>query len=130
MQYLTPQQVLFIHARLITLTGGTHGIRDVGLLASAVARPQATFDGEELYEDVFARAAALMESLIRNHPFVDGNKRVGHAAMETFLILNGYEIFARVDEQESVMLSLAAGKMSRINFLEWLNKHISHITNG
>ena len=65
-----------------------------------------------------------------NHPFVDGNKRVGHAAMETFLILNGYEIIARVDEQERVMIELAAGKMSRINFSEWLKNHINHITNG
>ena len=64
-----------------------------------------------------------------NHPFVDGNKRVGHAAMETFLILNGYEIIASVDEQECVMIELAAGKMSRINFSEWLNNYINHITN-
>jgi death-on-curing protein len=62
-----------------------------------------------------------------NHPFVDGNIRVGHAAMETFLILNDYEILASVDEQESVMLSLAAGKMSRTSFLEWLNNHINQI---
>jgi len=65
-----------------------------------------------------------------NHPFVDGNKRVGHAGMETFLVLNGYEISASVDEQESVMLSLTAGKMSRTSFLDWLNNHLKHITNG
>ena len=63
-----------------------------------------------------------------NHPFVDGNKRVGHAAMETFLILNGYEINSIVDDQERVMLELAAGKMSRLSFLEWLNNHILRIT--
>jgi len=65
-----------------------------------------------------------------NHPFVDGNKRVGHAAMETFLILNGYEIISSVDEQERVMLELASGKVSRINFSDWLNNRICHITNG
>jgi death-on-curing protein len=60
-----------------------------------------------------------------NHPFVDGNKRTGHAAMETFLVLNGYEIVAGIDEQESVMLELAGGKLTREDFSEWLNKHIS-----
>ncbi len=65
-----------------------------------------------------------------NHPSVDGNKRVGHAAMETFLVMNGYEIRADVDEQERVMLELASGKLSRKNFAEWLNGHIHHIANG
>ena len=74
MIYLTPEQVLFIHARLITETGALIGSWDSGLLQSAVARPQATFDGQELYPDVFSKAAALMDSLVNNHPFVDGNK--------------------------------------------------------
>ena len=73
--FLTPQQVLFIHARLIDTTGGEHGLRDLGLLESAVARPQATFDGNELYPTIFLKTAALMDSLAHNHPFVDGNKR-------------------------------------------------------
>lgn len=84
-RYLTPQQVLFIHARLIATTGGEHGVRDVGLLASAVARPQATFDGADLYPDLSEKAAALMDSLTRNHPFVDGNKRTAIAAAALFL---------------------------------------------
>ena len=80
MTYLTVEQVLFIHMRLIAETGGSPGLRDLGLLASAVARPQATFGGEDLYPDLLSKAAALMDSLVRNHPFVDGNKRVGITA--------------------------------------------------
>ncbi|MCP4422486.1 MAG: hypothetical protein GY805_38240 [Chloroflexi bacterium] len=74
-RYLTPQQVLFIHSRLIATTGGEHGIRDLGLLESAVARPRATFDGADLYPDLFLKTAVFMESLSPNHPFVDGDKR-------------------------------------------------------
>lgn len=68
---LTPQQLLFIHYRLIETTGGGHGVRDLGALQAAAARPLATFDGDDLYPDIFEKAAALMESIIRNHPFVD-----------------------------------------------------------
>jgi death-on-curing protein len=67
--YLTTTQILFIHARLIEETGGSHGMRDLGSLEAAVARPRATFDGEELYPGLFHKAAALLESLINNHPF-------------------------------------------------------------
>ena len=86
-RYLTPQQVLFIHARLIATTGGEPGILNLGLLESAVARPQATFDGADLYPDLLLKTAALMESLTQNHPFIDGNKRrlqTTNAEMERF----------------------------------------------
>ena len=88
-QYLTAQQVLFIHARLIATTGGEHGVRDLSLLQSAVARPQATFDSKDLYPDLFQKAAAVMESLAQNHPFVDGNKRTAITATSLFLLRNG-----------------------------------------
>ncbi len=87
--YLTVQEVLFIHARLIATTGGEHGVRDLGLLESAVARPQAAFDGEDLYPDLWRKTAALMQSLVQNHPFVDGNKRTGITAAAMFLRRNG-----------------------------------------
>jgi hypothetical protein len=74
MNYLTPEQVLFIHSRVISETSGTDGVRDVGRLESAVARPRATYDNKELYPDVFTKAAALMHSLIKYYPFLDGNK--------------------------------------------------------
>lgn len=76
-RYLTVPQILFIHARLIDETGGAHGLRDLGALEAASARPQATFAEQELYPDFFSKAAALLDSLINNHPFVDGNKRTG-----------------------------------------------------
>jgi death-on-curing protein len=82
-----------------------------------------TFSGEDLYPTIIEKAAALGFSLIKNHPFVDGNKRIGHAAMEAFLILNGYEIDASVDEQERIILQLAAGELKRKAFTEWLRAH-------
>ena len=92
MKYLLPEQVLFIHARLIDETGGAHGVRDLGLLLAALARPQATFDGQDLYPDLFSKAAALAESLLQNHPFVDGNKRTGFTSAAMFLRLNGCKL--------------------------------------
>ena len=84
-----------------------------------------TFGGQELYPTIIEKATALGFSLINNHPFNDGNKRVGHAALETFLVLNGYEIDAPVDEQERVILSVAAGEMDRVEFTDWLRAHIT-----
>jgi len=82
-----------------------------------------TFEGEELYPTVVEKASALGFSLVMNHPVVDGNKRIGHAAMETFLVLNGFEINASVDEQERVILQLAASKLDRDEFTKWLHAH-------
>ena len=130
MRYLSISEILELHDRIISSTGGSRGIRDKSALESAVNQPRQTFDQKDLYPDIVSKAAALCFSLVMNHPFIDGNKRVGHAAMETFLVLNGYEIICGVDEQEHVMLNLAAGIMSRVNFSDWLNNHISHITNG
>lgn len=129
MRYLTISEVFELHALIISSSGGSRGIRNLNALESALNQPHQTFDQKDLYPDIVAKAAVLCFSLVMNHPFVDGNKRIGHAAMETFLILNGYEIMASVDEQERVMLELAAGKMSRKNFSEWLNNNASHITN-
>ena len=98
--YLTVQQVLFVHARLIDATGGDHGLRDLGLLESAVARPQATFDGKELYPDLYPKTAALMESLAQNHPFVDGNKRSAITSAAMFLLQNGRSLQTTNEELE------------------------------
>lgn len=95
MRYLALAEALELHHRLIETSGGTHGLRDLGLLESALAQPRLTFDGGELYSDVIAKAGALAFSLIQNHVFLDGNKRIGHAAMETFLMLNGYDCGGR-----------------------------------
>ena len=89
---LTAEQVLFIHSRLIDETGGSHGVRDTGLLLSAVERPKSGFGDTELYPDIFAKSAALMESLIKNHPFIDGNKRTAITSSAIFLQVNGHNL--------------------------------------
>lgn len=101
------------------------GIHDLGALESAVAQPRMTFNGEELYPTIVEKASALGFSLIQNHPFVDGNKRAGHAAMETFLMLNGYEISASIDEQFDIIVGIASGNIDRNTFTEWLRTHIA-----
>lgn len=120
MRYLTLGEVVALQQRIIAATGGAAGIRELAALESAVAQPRASFDGEDLYPGVIEKAAALGFSLVMGHPFLDGNKRTGHAAMETFLVLNGYEVSAPVDEQERLMLQLAAGELSRDGFVEWV----------
>jgi len=125
MRYLTLAEVIELHQELLRQSGGEWGIRDAGGLESAIAQPRMTFDREELYPTLVEKAVALGFSLIRNHPFVDGNKRVGHAAMEIFLILNGAGVEASVDEQEKVILGVAAGNLERKDFEEWLRLHLT-----
>jgi len=119
-RYLSLEEVLELHRLVLRQTGGLEGVRDLGGLESAVAQPQMTFDGQDLYPCLPTKAAALGFSLIRNHPFVDGNKRIGHLAMEMFLVLNGHELDAGVDEQERIILGLAAGEVSREGFAGWV----------
>ena len=130
MRYLTVEEVLALHSRLIATSGGSLGVRDPNALDSAVAQPQMTFSGIDLYETIARKAAALAYSLISNHPFVDGNKRVGHAAMEVMLILNGYEIVATVDDQEETILAVASGTVSREDFASWVERRVVELTNG
>lgn len=130
MRYLSLREILELHDKLIEVTGGARGIRDIRALESAINQPRLTFNWSDLYPDILAKAAALCFFLVMNHPFVDGNKRIGHAAMETFLILNGFEIEASIDEQEKIILDLASGRLSREEFTAWLNKHVIHITSS
>ena len=124
MRYLALAEVVELHRRLLEATGGAPGIRDLGALESAIAQPKATFGGTDLHPTLVEKAAALCCSLVQNHPFVDGNKRVGHAAMETFLVLNGAELDSQVDDQERVMLDLAASRIDRRQLAEWLRQHL------
>ena len=130
MRYLLIAEVLDLHERLLADSGGAAGVRDLGALESAVGQPHAAFGGQDLYPDLVTKAAALCYSLVMNHAFVDGNKRVGHAAMETFLLLNGHEIQCDVDEQERVILQLAAGDLSRNAFTEWVRLHTTTESNA
>ena len=120
MRYVTLGEVVELHRRLLAATGGALGIRDFGALESAVAQPKATY----LYPTLAEKAAALCLALVQGHPFVDGNKRVGHAAMEAFLVLNGHEIHARTDTQEHLMLDLAAGRLDHRRLTDWLRQHV------
>jgi death-on-curing protein len=130
MRYLSLREILELHDKIIEISGGAKGIRDIHALESAINQPRLTFNRTDLYPDILTKAAALCFFLVMNHPFVDGNKRIGHAAMETFLILNGFEIEASIDEQETIILDLADGKLDREKFTAWLNNHIIHITSS
>lgn len=123
MRWLSLAEVLALHRRLIEQTGGVGGLRDLGLLEAALAQPRQTFGDVDLYQGVTAKAAALGFSLIQNHPFLDGNKRIGHAAMEVTLLLNGLELMASVDASEAVVLAVASGQMNREAFIQWAEEH-------
>lgn len=123
MRYLTLSEILELHRRIIEQSGGATGVRDIGLLESAIAQPKMTFGGDELYPSLLEKAAAIGFSITMNHPFIDGNKRTGHATTETFLILNGLEISAPVDEQERFVLAIASGELGREEFVVWLRQN-------
>ncbi len=123
MRYLTLEEVLELYHRITKQSGSSASISNLGGLESAIAQPQMTFAGDELYPTIVEKASALGFSLIKNHPFVDGNKRIGHGAMEVFLVLNSFEIDARIDEQEQVILQVASGKLDRREFTQWLGIH-------
>lgn len=122
-QYLTAEQVLFLHSRLIAETGGGHGIRDLGMLLSALGRPQATFDEKELYPDLFSKAAALMDSLVRNHPFVDGNKRTAITAAALFLRIYGFQLVVENNEMVQFTLACAQSHLSLDEITDWFRKY-------
>ncbi len=127
MEFISVDDIIQAHDELLQLTGGMAGLRDLGALESATAQPMMTFGGQDLYPSLEEKAAALAFSLKSNHPFVDGNKRVGHAAAATFLRLNGYRIVADVDDQEAMILAVASGQATRDDLLDWLRKHIRAI---
>jgi death on curing protein len=123
-RYLSLAEVIELHRGILEQVEGSGGIRDLGALESAISQPRMTFGGDELYPTIVEKASALGFSIVMNHPFVDGNKRAGHAAMEIFLVLNRLEIKAAVDEQERVILALAAGEFDRDAFTNWLRQSV------
>ena len=120
---LTKEQVISIHSSLIEATGGTDGVRDIGLLESALETPFQTFDGKDLYPALIQKAARLGCSLVSNHPFVDGNKRIGIHTMLVFLAVNGVEIECTQKELIDIGISLADGTMDAEKLLIWLSLH-------
>ena len=124
MRFLTLEQVYRLQERALAQQGGLPGVRDAGAVESAIAQPQMTFGGEDLCPTLAEKAAALAFSLVKNHAFLDANKRVGHAAMETFLVMNGHMLVADVDEQERVILAVAGSTMEREEFTAWVRAHV------
>ena len=123
MIYLSAEQVLFLHARLIAETGGSHGVRDLKMLLSALGRPQASYDQSDLYPEITTKAAALMDSLIRNHPFIDGNKRTGITAAAMFYHINGFRLDVTNVELESFTLEVAQSKHSIDEIAAWFQMY-------
>lgn len=124
-RYPSLAEVLKLHTLIIERTGGSDGLRDLGMLESALGQPRQTFGGQDLYATLASKASALGFSLIMNHPFIDGNKRIGHAALEALLLLNGYELTASVDIAESEILAVAAGERTREQLELWISEHMS-----
>ena len=114
-----------IHKVLINTFGGSHGVRDINGLESALARPFQSFENQELYPSVILKAAALLESILLNHPFIDGNKRVGYTLMRLFLLSNGFDIEASQDDKYEFIISVASGKKDFDGIAEWLTVHAS-----
>lgn len=123
MKYLTPQQVLLIHDQMVKRFGGSHGVKDLGLVESAVYRPQATYAGQDLYANIFDKAAALLQSLLKNHPFVDGNKRTALTSAGVFLKINGFNLINGHDEEVEFGLSVDNRHLSLEEISAWLKKH-------
>lgn len=120
---LSKSQVLLIHEQLIAETGGSSGLRDEGMLDSALNAPFQTFGGEDVYPSLQQKAARLCFGLVKNHPFVDGNKRIGAHVMLVFLALNGVELQHSQTELSDVILQLAAGEIEATDLLHWILAH-------
>lgn len=123
MKRLSERQVLRLHEQLLQDTGGMPGVRDEGLLQSALEAPFQSFGGEDLYPSVQQKAARLGYGLIKNHPFLDGNKRAGAHVMLVFLCLNGIELDYTQKELEDIILSVAASEADSETLLRWLIEH-------
>jgi len=122
-KYLTIEQVLVVHTVLIKRYGGRHGVRDHGLLESAVFRPQTSAFGQDAYPTLFEKCAVLGYSIIKNHPFLDGNKRTGFAGMHLMLLVNGHDLVSNTEEEVAMAENVATGKMDELEIASWLKEH-------
>jgi death-on-curing protein len=124
MVYLDLDEVLAVHAEMVRLFGGSPAVLDIGKIQSAVAQPLMTFGGQDLYPTLVEKATVLGYSLMTNHGFEDGNKRVAYGALVVFLKLNGHDIQATQEEKEAICMAVADHKVEREGLLEWLRQHI------
>lgn len=123
MNVLTKRQIIMLHSQLIAETGGTDGIRDDGLLDSALAAPFQSFNVTEIYPSIEQKAARLGYGLVKNHAFIDGNKRIGAHVMLVFLALNKIELRYTQKELTNIFLQIAAGKSTLEDLLKWILSH-------
>jgi death-on-curing protein len=123
-KFLSNAQVIKIHHRQIQKFGGTFGIRDEGLLDSALAQPQATFGGELLHPTIYEQAAAYLYHLAMNHPFIDGNKRTAFAVMDTFITLNGYSLDLSDEQTYNLVIQVVQREMSKEQLSAFLKLHL------
>ena len=123
MKILSKRQVLMLHTALIEEFGGIDGVRDIGMLESALSAPFQTFGGEPLYPSIQSKAAQLCFGLVCNHPFLDGNKRIGAHVMLVFLALNGIEMEYTQQELIDIILSVARGETDNQTLLQWILQH-------
>ncbi len=123
MKVLSKRQILLIHEQLIRETGGSQGLRDEDLLESALAAPFQSFDGEDAFPSIYQKAARLGYGLIKNHPFVDGNKRIGTHIMLVFLALNDITLAYTQEELTQIILAIAASEKKYEDLLKWLLEH-------
>jgi len=119
------KEVELLDRILIDKFGGSHGIRDKAALESAISRPFQTFDGNDLYPSVFEKAASLIESILVNHPFIDGNKRTGYTLLRLYLIQNGLDINASQDNKYEFVIDIASGTLKYEGILSWLKSNTS-----
>jgi len=122
-QYLSVSEILFIHSVIIDETGGSHGVRDLGLIESAAATCQQTFGGKDLYRNLEGKGAALFCSLLKNHPFVDGNKRTAVTALAVMLDLNGATLVADPNALTRWVLQAAAAPLNPVKCAKWIRTH-------
>jgi death on curing protein len=122
--WLTVEDLIAVHSRQLAEHGGGDGIRDIGLLDSALARPQFSWQYAENPIDLATLAGALAFGVITNHPFIDGNKRTGYVACRLFLVLNGADLVATTDDKYLAIYSVAAGAMTESEFADWIRAHL------
>lgn len=128
MKVFTARQVLILHERMIQKYGGSSGVRDMGMLESAVGRPFASFSGEDLYPDIFMKAGAFIQSIVKNHPFIDGNKRTAFTGATTFLMANGVTVSAGIDQVVKFMLKVANENLSVDEIAQWLKRRTKNVS--
>jgi len=126
-KFIEKQDVLSIHSKQINRYGGLLGIRDEGLLESAISQPQATFGGELLHPTIFEQAAAYLFHIINNHAFVDGNKRTAFDVMVTFLNINDYELSMTLEAAYELTVQVAENKVNKKELIEILENHITEL---